>query len=53
MCAEDAAENHLSVARGFRVFSAYAIDPAQPERKVWVITDADRSSTCVLMPGDS
>ena len=52
MCAEDAAENRLSVARGFHIFSSYAYDAGQPERKVWVITEADRSSTCVLLPED-
>ena len=52
LCPEDAAENALSVARGFRVFSSYAYDAAQPDAKVWVITEADRSSTCVLMPED-
>ena len=52
MCAEDAAENALSVKRGFRIFSAYAYDAARPDAKVWVITEADRSSTCVLMPED-
>ena len=52
LCPEDAAENALSVARGFRVFSAYAYDVTRPEAKVWVITEAARSSTCVLMPGD-
>ena len=50
LCPEDAAENRLSVERGFRIFSSHAIDPAQPERKVWVITEADRSSSCVLLP---
>ena len=52
LCPEDAAENALSVARGFRVFSSYTYDEAQPGRKVWVITEADRSSTCVLLPDD-
>ena len=47
LCAEDAAENVLSVARGFRVFSSYAYDVAQPDAKVWIITEADRFSTCV------
>ena len=52
MSPEDVAENHLSIAKGFRVFSSFAIDPAQPDCKVWVITEADRSSTCVLTPED-
>ena len=52
LCPEDAAENVLSVERGFRVFSSYAYDAAQPGAKVWIITEADRSSTCVLLPED-
>ena len=52
LCAEDAAENTLSVARGFRIFSAYAYDEGRPDARVWVITEADRSSTCVLLPED-
>ncbi len=52
LCPEDAAENALSVARGFRVFSSYAYDVAHPDAKVWIITEADRSSTCVLLPED-
>jgi hypothetical protein len=49
---EDARENALSLARGFRLFSSYAYDVAQPEVRVWIITEADRSSTCVLLPED-
>ena len=49
---EDAAENALSLARGFRLFSSYAYDPADPTAKVWIITEADRSSTCVLLPSE-
>ena len=45
---EDAAENALSVARGFRILSSY---PLGDERvRVWLITEADRSSTCLLLP---
>ncbi len=47
---EDTAENALSLARGFRLFSSYAYDPADPTAKLWIITEADRSSTCVLLP---
>ena len=49
---EDAAENALSLARGFRLLSAYAYDPADPTAKVWIITEADRSSTCLLLPSE-
>lgn len=45
--AEDAKENELSVAKGFRIVSAYRTAKGQ---KLWVITEADRSSTCILLP---
>jgi hypothetical protein len=44
--AEDAAENELSVKNGYRVLSIYA----QGSRRCWVITEADRASTTVLLP---
>ncbi len=45
--AEDAAENRLSLEKGFRILSAYRTAKGE---KLWVITEADRSSTCVLLP---
>jgi len=44
---EDAAENEISVKRGFRIVSSYETDSG---RRVWIITEADRSSTCILLP---
>jgi hypothetical protein len=46
---EDAAENELSVERGFRVVSSYRTAGGT---RVWVITEADRSSTCILLPDE-
>ena len=48
----DRRENALSLRQGFRLFSVYRYDPADPEAKVWIITEADRSSTCVLLPSE-
>jgi hypothetical protein len=45
---EDARENELSVREGFRVLSSYPI--GKDGAKVWIITEADRSSTCILWP---
>lgn len=45
---EDARENELSVEHGYRVVSSYAV--AEDGVKVWIITEADRSSTCILLP---
>jgi hypothetical protein len=44
---EDAKENEFSVENGFRILSAYTLKDGT---KIWVITEADRSSTCLLLP---
>ena len=44
---EDRAENERSVDQGFRIFSAYRLSNGT---KIYVITEADRSSTCILLP---
>jgi hypothetical protein len=46
---EDWQENELSLKEGFRLFSVYH---AANGRKFWIITEADRSVTTVLMPED-
>ena len=45
--AEDAQENNLSVDNEMRILSSYTLSTRV---KVWVITEADRSSTCILLP---
>lgn len=45
--AEDRAENERSVEHGFRLLSAYALSDGT---RIWLITEADRSSTCILLP---
>jgi hypothetical protein len=44
----DVAANVHAVQHDLRIFSSYAVGNA----KVWVITEADRSSTCLLLPED-
>lgn len=46
---EDAQENKLSLTEGFRVLSAYRTAKGQ---KIWIITEADRSSTTILLPSE-
>ena len=46
---EDKRENQISLERGSRIFSAYN---ASENIRVWVITEADRSCTTVLLPDD-
>ena len=46
---EDVRENDLSLRQGFRVLSAYRTAKGQ---KLWIITEADRSSTTILLPDE-
>lgn len=43
---EDKRENDLAVNEGLRVFSSYSFGSV----KLWVITEADRSATTILLP---
>jgi len=49
LCEEDVRENELSLEKGFRLFSAYH---AENGTKFYIITEADRSVTTVLLPED-
>lgn len=44
---EDAYENDRSVQQGCRILSAYMLSD---RTRIWLITEADRSSTCLLLP---
>ena len=46
---EDARENDLSVKKGFRILSVYSTCKGE---KLWVITEADRSVTTLLLPSE-
>ena len=46
--AHDRKENELSLEQGFRLMSVYTLSITAA--KIWVITEADRSSTCILLP---
>jgi len=41
------AENEYSVAHGFRLLSSYQTDAGET---LWIITEADRSATTLLLP---
>ena len=43
----DVAENEYSVVHGFRLLSSYQTDAGE---NLWIITEADRSATTVLLP---
>ncbi len=45
----DRKENDVSLQRGFRLLSVYH---AANGTKFWIITEADRSATTILLPSD-
>lgn len=45
----DRMANDRATKVGERVFSSYRITDTQ---KIWIITESDRSSTCILTPQD-
>lgn len=47
ICAEDQQVNADALQYGYRLMSVYAITPTE---KLWVITEADRSCTTLLLP---
>jgi len=49
ICPEDVAENELSLKEGFRLFSVYS---DRIGTKFYIITEADRSVTTILLPED-
>ena len=44
---DDQRANELAIRRGMRVLSAYVLTT---DERVWVITEADRSATTILLP---
>jgi hypothetical protein len=47
LCEEDKRENEFSVRNDFRILSSYR---TRNGVKIWVITEADRSVTTLLLP---
>jgi hypothetical protein len=48
LCAEDTLANDDALKHGGRLFSAYG----QGRERFWIITEADRSVTTILLPND-
>ncbi len=48
MATEDQQSNRDAIGEGSRIFSAYTIQ----DTKFWVITEADRSATTILLPSE-
>ena len=49
LSAHNRRENEPSIREGLRVLSNY---PLPNGSRVWVITESDRSSTCLLLPDE-
>ena len=46
LCAFDHRQNEIALRDGYRIFSSYEV----PTGRVWIITEADRSVTTILLP---
>ena len=46
LCAQDRVENQLGPERGFRLMSSYTTNAGD---KIWMVTEADRSATTILL----
>jgi hypothetical protein len=47
VCADDAKENDYSLLHNLRILSSYRL---KDQTKIWIITEADRSVTTILLP---
>jgi len=45
----DKQENELSVEHEFRILSAYTTSAGDP---IWILTEADRSATTIMLPSE-
>ena len=43
----DKQENEVAIEQGFRILSAYTTSAGD---KIWILTEADRSATIVMLP---
>jgi hypothetical protein len=46
LCAFDRRQNEIALREGYRVLSSYDV----PAGRIWIITEADRSVTTILLP---
>ncbi|MBC7502756.1 MAG: hypothetical protein H7315_19995 [Herminiimonas sp.] len=56
VCKSDQKANNDALANGCRVLSAYPIEPSRSyqdaDNRIWIITEADRSVTTLLLPDE-
>ena len=50
--AEDAHTNEQALTHGDRLLSCYPLEPGDPDTRVWIISEADRSVTTALLPSE-
>ena len=50
--AEDAHANEQALIHGNRLLSCYPLVPGDPDTRVWIISEADRSVTTALRPSE-
>jgi hypothetical protein len=46
LCAFDRRQNEIALREGYRVLSSYSVG----RQRVWILTEADRSVTTILLP---
>lgn len=52
---DDAAANEHAISHGLRIVSSYvvgSVDPGCDAEVIWIVTEADRSATTLLLPGE-
>jgi hypothetical protein len=49
LCAFDRRQNEIALRDGYRVLSSYEVRAG----RIWIITEADRSITTILLPEES
>ncbi|WP_374490714.1 hypothetical protein [Zoogloea sp.] len=49
---EDARANDQALIHGSRLLSCYTLVPGNPDTRVWIISEADRSVTTALKPSE-
>ena len=49
LCDDDIEANKTALENGYRLLSVYDIGN---DKKIWIITEADRSATTVLLPSE-
>ena len=47
LCDEDKKANDVSLQHGYRILSTYTTSAGD---RIWILTEADRSATTILMP---